>query len=71
MGIFINDPRATPFDRWAATVMDDLPQIPLQPMGETRWREWAKKVFESTNLCPDPMPFVDWRAWAMAWIRTS
>ena len=71
MGLLITDPRNLSFDLWAPIVMADLPQIPLQPRGEAGWKEWAKAIFESTNLCPDPMPFAHWRDWALAWIRTS
>ena len=71
MGILITDPRSMPFPLWAATVMADLPQVPIQPLTESLWKEWAKAIFESTNLCPDPMPFASWRDWALAWIRTS
>jgi hypothetical protein len=71
MGILITDPRNMPFSLWAPTVMADLPQVPQQPAGEERWKEWAKAIFESTNLCPDPMPFNGWQDWALAWIRTS
>lgn len=71
MGILITDPRGMSFRLWAAIVFGDLPQTPQQPIDEANWKEWAKEIFESTNLCPDPMPFTDWRDWALAWIRTS
>lgn len=61
------DPRFLPFTAWADAVIIENGLLP-QAGGEDSWKVWATQVAMVDNTVPDPVPFADWRSWALAWI---
>lgn len=62
------DPRFLPFIAWADAVVLESSSILPQAGSEDSWKAWATQVAGVDTTVPDPIPFADWRSWALAWI---